>query len=359
MRRSARRAAPRAEAAGAAPYDNVAIITGASSGLGLGTTAALTKKDGWRVVAAVRSPEKMRAAMAEKGIPADRVEVVECDLNDLSNVRAFLKDFKASPENKKLRTLVCNAAVYYPNATKPTFSKDGYEECVQVNHLAHVLMAEDLLPELEKSDGLKRCVIVGSVTGNVNTVAGQVPPRADLGALKGFKDGFKGGDALGGAMIDGERFIGPKAYKDAKLCNMLSVKEMHKRYHDSTGVTFATMYPGCIADTPLFRNHTAFFKWFFPILQKNVTKGYISAEEAGERLASVASAPEYDKSGAYWVWKSGGDQLWNNYNDDDRTTAYDQDRFKAAENTDLQRDMYDESLKLVGLEARVPAGVAA
>ena len=57
------------------------------------------------------------------------------------------------------------------------------------------------------------------------------------------------------------------------------------------------------------------------------------------------------------MWKSGGDQLWANYNDDDRSTAYDQDRFKAAENTQLQSDMYDESLKLVGLEARVPATV--
>lgn len=341
----------------AAPYEDVAIITGASSGLGLGTTAAICKKDGWRVIAAVRSPEKMQLALAEKGIDPSRVKIVKCDLNDLADVRAFAADFKKSEECAKLRTLICNAAVYYPNATKPTFSKDGYEECVQVNHLAHVLLAEDLLPEIEKSKGLKRCVIVGSVTGNTNTVAGQVPPRADIGDLAGFKAGFKGGDAMGGAMIDGDRFIGPKAYKDAKLCNMLSVKEMHKRYHDSTGVSFTTMYPGCIADTPLFRNHTAFFKWFFPILQKNITKGYISAEEAGERLASVATAPEYDQSGAYWVWKSGGDQLWANYNDDDRSTAYDQDRFKAAENTQLQSDMYDESLKLVGLEARVPATV--
>ena len=32
-------------------------------------------------------------------------------------------------------------------------------------------------------------------------------------------------------------------------------------------------------------------------------------EEAGNRLASVNCEPQYTKSGAYWAWKGGGDQL--------------------------------------------------
>ena len=43
--------------------------------------------------------------------------------------------------------------------------------------------------------------------------------------------------------IDGADFDGAKAYKDAKLCNMLTMQELHRRFHDTTGITFATLYP--------------------------------------------------------------------------------------------------------------------
>ena len=132
---------------------------------------------------------------------------------------------------------------------------------------------------------------------NTNTLAGQVPPRANLGDMSGLVNGLAG-DRNGGAMIDGERFVGPKAYKDAKLCNILTAKEMSNRWHESTGVTFSTMYPGCIADTPLFRNHTPVFRFLFPLIQKYVTKGYVSQAEAGGRLASVVCDPDYTESGA-------------------------------------------------------------
>ena len=53
---------------------------------------------------------------------------------------------------------------------------------------------------------------------------------------------------------------------------MLTMRELHRRYHESTGITFASLYPGCIAETGLFRNHVDFFKVAFPWFQKNITK---------------------------------------------------------------------------------------
>ena len=88
-------------------------------------------------------------------------------------------------------------------------------------------------------------------------------------------------------MIDGGKFDGAKAYKDSKVCNMLTVREFHRRFHESTGVTFASLYPGCIADTGLFRNHVKLFRTLFPPFQKYITKGYVSEDEAGRRLAQV------------------------------------------------------------------------
>jgi protochlorophyllide reductase len=52
-------------------------------------------------------------------------------------------------------------------------------------------------------------VIVGSITGNTNTLAGNVPPKADLGDLSGLLSGA--------SMIDGKEFDGAKAYKDSKV----------------------------------------------------------------------------------------------------------------------------------------------
>eukprot|EP00962_Isochrysis_galbana_P001632 scaffold418_cov45-Isochrysis_galbana.AAC.1 len=55
-------------------------------------------------------------------------------------------------------------------------------------------------------------------------------------------------------MVDGDpKFDGAKAYKDAKALNMMTVLEAHRRLHAQTGIVFNSMYPGCIAQTQLFR----------------------------------------------------------------------------------------------------------
>ena len=126
---------------------------------------------------------------------------------------------------------------------KPRFTEDGYEMSMGVNHLGHFLLTQLLMSDLEKAKNA-RCIIVGSITGNSNTIGGGlVYPRADLGDLSGLKQG------PGAEMADGKPFFGAKAYKDSKVCNMMTVQEMHRRFHDKTGITFSSLYPGCIAET--------------------------------------------------------------------------------------------------------------
>ena len=145
-------------------------------------------------------------------------------------------------------------------------------------------------------------VIVGSITGNTNTVGGgAVYPLSDLGRLEGMKQGSK----MPIAMIDGKNFNGAKAYKDSKICNMMTVLELHRRYHKSTGITFSSMYPGCIAETQLFREKRQWFRTIFPLFMKYITGGYVSQSEAGDRLAQVVKDPRCEKSGVYWSWNGG------------------------------------------------------
>ena len=109
---------------------------------------------------------------------------------------------------------------------------------------------------MRKAKNARMC-IVGSITGNTNTVGGGlVYPQADLGSLEGLEAGFQNPIA----MADGKPFFGAKAYKDAKVCNMMTVSELHRRYHEDTGIIFSSMYPGCIAETALFREKRPWFR---------------------------------------------------------------------------------------------------
>lgn len=310
-----------------------AIITGASSGLGLSTATELAKSGDWHVIMACRDFPKAVKAAKRNGLPEGSYSIVHLDLAAMESVKQFVAAFRAL--GRPLDALVCNAAVYQPTAKEPSFTADGFEMAVGTNHLGHFLLANTLLEDLKKNPAKdKRLIIVGSVTGNTNTLAGNIPPKADLGDLSGLANGF-GKSSL---MIDGGEFDGAKAYKDSKVCNMLTMREMHKRFHDSTGITFASLYPGCIATTGLFREHVPLFKTLFPPFQKYITKGFVSEEEAGQRLAQVVSDPKLAKSGVYWSWNNTSDSFVNELSEE------------ASDDAKGER-LWDISARLVGLSA--------
>jgi len=194
---------------------------------------------------------------------------------------------------------VCNAAVYLPLLKAPARSPEGYEISVATNYLGHFLLANLMLEDLQKAPS-PRLITLGTVTANSEEFGGRVPipAPADLGDFQGMKAGFKAPIA----MIDGRAFKAGKAYKDSKLCTMMMSRELHSRYHESTGIVFSTLYPGCVADTPLFRNAPPLFQKIFPWFQKNITKGYVSQPLSGERVAQVVADPEFTQSGVHWSW---------------------------------------------------------
>lgn len=272
------------------------VITGASSGVGLYAAKAFAQR-GWHVVMACRNVQKAKDAAESVGIPQDSYTVMHIDLGSLDSVRKFVNDFRAS--GKSLDALVCNAAIYMPLLKEPQRTPEGYELTMTTNHLGHFLLCNLMLEDLKNSSAIdKRVVILGTVTHNPDELGGKIPPRPDLGNLDGFAQGFKAPIS----MVDGKKFEPVKAYKDSKVCNVLTMRELHRRYHDATGITFTSLYPGCVADTPLFRNHYPLFQKLFPLFQKYITKGYVSQELAGDRVAAVVIDPEYKQSGVYWSW---------------------------------------------------------
>ncbi|WP_341528914.1 protochlorophyllide reductase [Nostoc sp. UHCC 0302] len=311
------------------------VITGTSSGVGLYAAKALAQTGKWHVVMACRDLPKTEKAAQSVGIPQDSYTIMHIDLASLESVRQFVNNFRAS--GRSLDALVCNAAIYMPLLKEPLRSPEGFELSVATNHLGHFLLCNLMLEDLKKaSTSEPRLVILGTVTHNPKELGGKIPPRPDLGELKGFEAGFK--EPI--AMIDGKKFEPVKAYKDSKVCNVLTMRELHRRYHNSTGIVFSSLYPGCVATTPLFRNHYPLFQKLFPLFQKYITGGFVSEELAGERVATVVAAPEYNKSGTYWSW--------GNRQKKDRKSFVQQVSPEASDDDKAKR-LWELSEKLVGL----------
>jgi protochlorophyllide reductase len=96
-------------------------------------------------------------------------------------------------------------------------------------------------------------------------------------------------------MINNKLFRAGKAYEDSKLCNIIISRELHRRYHEQTGIILNTVYPGCTAETALSSHAPQMF-------QKNITKGHVSQLLSDERVAQVVAHPEFTRSGVHWSW---------------------------------------------------------
>jgi len=313
------------------------LITGTTSGVGLNALKSLHDR-GWTVVTANRDPVRAAAAAHSLGIDSAKVHHLRMDLGDLESVRVGVETLVASL-GLPLDALVINAAVYKPRLKQPEWSPQGYEISMATNHLGHFLLIQLLLEDLKRSTHPSpRVVIMGTVTANSKELGGKIPipAPADLGDLAGFKAGFKPPIA----MASGKAFKPGKAYKDSKLCNMITTQELHRRLHGSTGIVFSSLYPGCVADTPLFRNTPRAFQTIFPWFQKNITGGYVSQALAGERLAQVVADPAFAVSGVHWSWgnrqKKDGKQFGQELSD-------------QASNPATAETMWTTSMQLVGL----------
>ena len=326
------------------------LITGTTSGVGLYAVKSLVNR-GWQVITANRSPLRAEAAAINLGLPFGKprqLQHLHIDLSDLDSVRSLAKNLISTLE-APLDALVCNAAVYLPRLKKPQRSAQGYEISMATNHFGHFLLINLLLENLRKSNrpvwtgtswsfDCPRVVILGTVTANLKELGGKIPipAPADLGDLSGFEQGFL--DPI--SMASGKRFKPGKAYKDSKLCNMITTQELYKRYKSSP-IIFSSLYPGCVARTKLFRNTPWLFQILFPWFQKLITGGFVSQELAGERVAKVVADPEFAISGVHWSW--------GNRQRKDRQ-QFSQELSDRVTDPKTSRRVWELSMQLVGLK---------
>src|SRR6202035_5879949 len=135
-----------------------AVVTGANTGLGYETAAALAAK-GTHVVLAVRNLDKGKEAArrVEQATPGASVAVQALDLSSLESVRAAADELRSRHDTIDL--LINSAGVMF---TPKSTTKDGFELQFGTNHLGHFALTGLLLDRLLPVPG-SRVVTVSSM----------------------------------------------------------------------------------------------------------------------------------------------------------------------------------------------------
>ncbi|GAA4683155.1 oxidoreductase [Frondihabitans cladoniiphilus] len=202
-----------------------AIVTGANSGLGYETAAALAAH-GARVVLAVRDQVKGRQAADKivKATPGAVVELQPLDLASLASIRKAAAELNQKFEHIDL--LVNNAGLMFP---PKTVTEDGFELQFGTNHLGHFALTGLLLDNLLATPN-SRVVVVSSYGHKMN-------------ASIHFDD------------LEWERkYSAAGAYGQSKLANLLFAYELERRLEKARTSTIVTAgHPGN-ANTDLQRH---------------------------------------------------------------------------------------------------------
>jgi NAD(P)-dependent dehydrogenase (short-subunit alcohol dehydrogenase family) len=274
----------------------VALVTGASSGIGLYTALGLARA-GMRVVIAGRDRARTEAArrfVAEKS-GSEHVGTALADFSRLSDVRRLADEILSGHD--RVDVLVNNAGLLSP---KYRLSADGFELTFAVNHLASFLLTNLLLDRL-KASAPARIITVASEAHR-----GQ---RIDIGDLT------RPGD-----------WTMRKAYGRSKLCNILFTRDLASRL-DPAEVVATCLHPGMVATAIAQRGGLVELGW-------RVMKPFmIGPEQGAETPVFLSTAPDPTPfHGAYVI----------------RKALVEPDA--AARNNDLAHRLWLESARLVGLE---------
>ena len=140
----------------------VAVVTGASSGIGKSTAANLVAL-GWQVIGVGRDPQRSAAAEAEiaTAAPAGGFTMLRADFTLMADVKRVADE--VASRTGRLDVLVNNAGGV---RDRQYITAEGTEATFAANHLAPFLLTRELMPLLKASaaaaagnDAGDRCVV--------------------------------------------------------------------------------------------------------------------------------------------------------------------------------------------------------
>ena len=199
--------------------------------------------------------------------PERDVRLMLCDLGSMNSIRDFAERFKS--ECGRLDVLINNAGVITPTRQETT---DGLELQFGVNHIGHFMLTLLLLGLLKKSaDG--RIVVVGS------------------GAHKAGKIHFDDYNL--------KRYSVIKSYGQSKLANLLFVRELDRRLKErGVPVVVNCAHPGAVATQMGVDRKTQFGKTIVGMLRP-----FFLTPEQGARTAVLLASKDADGVSGQYFYK--------------------------------------------------------
>ena len=219
----------------------VAVITGANTGIGFETAAALAAKNA-QVVLACRNQQKAEDAIERirARTPDAELRFIPFDLASLASVKDFAETLRS--DSDRLDLLINNAGLMVPPLGH---TEDGFELQFGCNHLGHFALTGRLL-DLMQTIPEARVVTVSSLTHRMGAM-----DFDNLNAEKGYKK--------------------MSAYGQSKLANLLFTFELQRRLADTgSDVIAVAAHPGWTG-TDLQR-HTSLIE-FFGLLAQRPARG--------------------------------------------------------------------------------------
>jgi NAD(P)-dependent dehydrogenase (short-subunit alcohol dehydrogenase family) len=140
--------------------DRVALITGASSGIGAATARALAA-EGMAVVLAARRLDRLRGVAADIHRDGGRAHPVEADVTSDEDVDRMIAETLGV--FGRLDVAVCNAGVGFHGSLEDT-SPDAMARVMDVNFMGTFLVARAALPHLKRQSEA-RLIVVSSIVG--------------------------------------------------------------------------------------------------------------------------------------------------------------------------------------------------
>jgi NAD(P)-dependent dehydrogenase (short-subunit alcohol dehydrogenase family) len=204
----------------------VALVTGATGGIGKVTALELAKL-GYRVLFTSRDVARGQQVLEElsKQSGNDAFELYMGDLSSMGDVRRMALEIGA--RHQTLDVLVNNAGAAF---SERQTTLDGFEYTFAFNHLSSFLLTNLLLTPLNAAANLTGEARVVSVSSAVNNFA-----RMRWDDLQ-FAQGY----------------FGVTAYNQSKLMNVLFMGALALRLKDS-GVTSTSLHPGTMHNASDFR----------------------------------------------------------------------------------------------------------
>jgi NAD(P)-dependent dehydrogenase (short-subunit alcohol dehydrogenase family) len=252
----------------------LAIVTGASTGIGVETARALAVA-GAAVVLAARNKERTEEAAASirERVPDSEIEVGLLDLTSLDSVRAFADWYLDAHD--ELNLLVNNAGVMYTPFER---TAEGFEMQFGTNHVGHFLLTCLLVPAL----------LAGAPSRVVNLTSG----------------GHMGSDIVwDDPNFERREYDKFAAYGQSKTANILFSVELDRRLRDR-GVRAYAVHPGMIS-TELGRYMTRDDMTALMERAKRGPSGGMPARKTLEQGAATtvwaATAPELEDQGGTYL----------------------------------------------------------